>query len=81
MIPDMSHFLVVYLVLMAMVSAMLVIVWGDRVAQVSDLGDGLLNLLQYTLFADSVGDDAFAVSGPQMCACMCPHRGLRGCDS
>jgi hypothetical protein len=62
MIPDMSHFLVVYLILMTMVSALLVIVWGERVVQVSSLGDGLLNFLQYTLFADSVGDDAFAVS-------------------
>jgi hypothetical protein len=54
------------------------VMWGPRVLQLSDFGDTELNMLQYVLFGDPVGDDAFAVSGIAsastclfICICSC----------
>jgi hypothetical protein len=60
-VGDMAHFIVVYMVLVAMLSVALVTSAGQRIAPISSFTDALLNLLQYTLFGDPVGAETLQV--------------------
>ena len=56
-LPDMVHFIIVYLVVVVGIAMACLATFGSRVGNVSDLGPAILNLLMFGL----LGDDAVGI--------------------
>ncbi len=48
-IPDITHYLVVFITMVIMFASVFVIAFGTRIGQVASLDVGLVNILQYAL--------------------------------
>jgi hypothetical protein len=57
----MAHFILIYMMLILMIAMALVVVAGHRVQTVSSMAAAVVNLLQYTLLGDPVGDETLQV--------------------
>lgn len=61
MLPDMLHFMLVYLTISVMAAILLLVAFGARVEQVSTLNNAVSLCISYNLLRDPAGDDMFAV--------------------
>ncbi len=59
--PDILHFLLVFVTIVAMTASIYNITFGHRVAAVAEPGDAVLNILQYTLVGDAIGNQIMEV--------------------